>query len=85
MVVDIGVAQMSSTWINDPIFWILTLPALGVSGVLVQMILSLFSCCGAFRFQGRAVHLKWWMIPAASLACGLLWIFAVAYVVFFVN
>ena len=72
---------MTTTWISDPIFWTLALPALAVSGLLVQMILSLFSCCGAFKLRGKVVHLKWWMIPAMSGVCGLLWIVAVLYAI----
>jgi len=72
---------VKADWISSPVFWLLALPALAVSGVLVQMILSLFSCCGAFAFRGRAIQLKWWMIPVTSLLCGLLWCFAALYVV----
>jgi hypothetical protein len=37
------------------------------------MVASLFTCCGTFRLRGRAVRLRWWMIPAAGLACAALW------------
>jgi len=73
---------MRADWMSDPLFWVLTLPALAVSGLLFQMVLSLFSCCAAFTFRGRAVQLKWWMIPAASATCGLLWLLAVLYALF---
>jgi len=71
---------MTGTWINAPVFWILALPALAVTGVLIQMILSLFSCCGSFKLRGRPILLKWWMIPTASAICGSLWTLAVLYV-----
>ncbi len=64
-------------WLADPVFWLAALPALAVSGVFIQMILSLFSCCGAFKFRGKAVLLKWWMIPTTGAACLLLWSVAV--------
>jgi hypothetical protein len=67
---------------SDPLFWVLALPALAVSGLLFQMILSLFSCCAAFRLRGRTVRLKWWMIPAASTLSGLLWFLAALRAVF---
>jgi len=76
---------MSVTWITDPVFWIIALPALAVSGVLIQMILSLFSCCGAFKLRGKVVHLKWWMIPAMSTLCSLLWTIAVVYAAFWAG
>jgi hypothetical protein len=57
----------------DPLFWLAALPALAVSGLLAQMVASLFTCCGTFRLRGRAVRLRWWMIPAAGLACAALW------------
>jgi len=60
-------------WITDPLLWLLALPALAVTGLLVQMVLSLFSCCATFRFRGRAVRLRWWMIPTASACAALLW------------
>ena len=66
---------------SDPLFWVLALPALAASGLLFQMVLSLFSCCAAFTFRGRAVQLKWWMIPAVSVLCCLLWILVVLYAV----
>ena len=72
---------MDGPWISDPVFWVFSLPALAVSGVLIQMILSLFSCCGSFKFRGRPVLLKWWMIPAAAVACICLWTVAVLYAV----
>jgi len=72
---------MRSDWISDPLFWVIALPALAASGLLVQMILSLFRCCGSFKIQGKPVQLKWWMIPATSGVCGLLWLFALLYVV----
>jgi hypothetical protein len=62
---------------SDPVFWIAALPALALSGLLIQMILSLFTCCGTFRLRGRSVRLRWWMIPAAGAACGLMWTAAV--------
>lgn len=71
---------MRSDWLSDPIFWVLALPALAVSGLLVQMVLSLFRCCAAFALRGRAVQLKWWMIPVTGGACGLLWAMGAAYV-----
>jgi len=73
---------MSVTWLTAPVFWVIALPALAVSGLLVQMIFSLFSCCGTFRLRGRVVQLKWWMIPATSAFCGFTWLIAVAYAVF---
>lgn len=72
---------MRSHWISDPVLWIIALPALAASGLLVQMALSLFRCCGAFTVRGRPVQLKWWMIPATSLVCALLWGLAVLYIV----
>lgn len=68
------------TWIADTWFWLIALPALALTGVLLQMVLSLFSCCGAFKFRGKAILLKWWMIPVTSIACCLLWSIAVLYV-----
>ncbi|MCJ2165187.1 competence protein ComEC [Pseudodesulfovibrio sp. S3] len=65
---------------SDPLFWVLVFPALAVSGLLIQMILSLFSCCATFKLRGRTIPLKWWMIPAAGALCGLLWFLAVLYV-----
>lgn len=73
---------MKSPWITDPILWLLALPALVASGLLVQMVLSLFSCCGSFKVRGKPVLLKWWMIPAAAVVCSLLWALAVSYVIF---
>ena len=73
---------MQSLWMSDPVFWVLTLPALAGSGLLIQMILSLFRCCAAFRLRGRAVQLKWWMIPLTASVCGLLWALVVLYVAF---
>ena len=64
---------MRTPWITDPVLWLLALPALAATGLLVQMVLSLFSCCATFRLRGRAVRLKWWMIPAAASASALLW------------
>ncbi|QGY39612.1 competence protein ComEC [Pseudodesulfovibrio cashew] len=64
---------MTVSWISDPVFWLFALPALAVSGLLAQMVLSLFSCCAAFTLRGRRVHLKWWMIPTTSACCALLW------------
>ena len=72
---------MDAPWISDPIFWVFSLPALAASGLLIQMILSLFSCCATFKIRGNPVRLKWWMIPAASLACVCLWTVAVLYAV----
>ncbi|BCS89001.1 competence protein ComEC [Pseudodesulfovibrio sediminis] len=68
---------MTANWIADPVFWCIAMPALAVSGLLAQMIMSLFRCCGAFKIQGKAIQLKWWMIPATAVLCGLLWLFAV--------
>jgi len=48
-----------------------------VSGLLAQMVASLFTCCGTFRLRGRSVRLKWWMIPVAGVACAALWTAAV--------
>jgi hypothetical protein len=76
---------MSGTWLTSSVFWIISLPALALSGLLFQMILSLFSCCGTFKLRGRVVLLKWWMIPATSALCCLLWMIAVVYVVFEMN
>ena len=73
---------MRSDWLSDPLFWVLALPALAVSGLLVQMVLSLFRCCAAFKLRGRAVQLTWWMIPVTATACGLLWLLAALYVIF---
>lgn len=73
---------MSGPWINNPVFWLAALPALAISGVLIQMVLSLFSCCGTFKVRGEPVHLKWWMIPAAGAGCILLWTLAVLVVLF---
>ncbi len=68
-----------TTWISDPIFWILALPALAASGILIQMVLSLFSCCGAFTLRGKAIQLKWWMIPTMAATCCGLWGLAILY------
>ncbi|WP_316896440.1 competence protein ComEC [Pseudodesulfovibrio indicus] len=73
---------MRTDWLTDPLFLALALPALAVSGLLVQMVLSLFRCCAAFKLRGRAVQLKWWMIPATSALCGLLWLLAALSVFF---
>ena len=73
---------MRADWLSDPIFWVLALPALAVSGLLVQMVLSLFRCCAAFALRGRSVQLKWWMIPVTGTACGLLWALAAGDVIF---
>jgi hypothetical protein len=70
------------SWIADPLFWLIALPALALSGVLCQMILSLFSCCGSFKFQGKPVLLKWWMIPATGTTCALLWTLTALYAFF---
>jgi hypothetical protein len=64
---------------TDPLFWVAALPALAASGLLFQMILSLFTCCGTFRLRGRTVRLAWWMIPVTGGVCGLLWTVAVGY------
>ncbi|WP_419786085.1 competence protein ComEC [Pseudodesulfovibrio sp.] len=72
---------MHYSWITDPLLWLLALPALAVSGLLVQMILSLFSCCATFRLRGRTICLKWWMIPTAALAAALLWGLAGLYLI----
>lgn len=61
-------------WIDNPLVWVVLLPALAVTGLLSQMVASLFTCCGTFRLRGRSMPLKWWMIPAASLLAAVLWI-----------
>jgi hypothetical protein len=71
--------MVRTDWMSDPLFWVLALPALAASGLLFQMVLSLFSCCAAFKFRGRSVQLKWWMIPAVSGLSVLLWLLAVLY------
>jgi len=63
----------AESWLTDPVFWVAALPALAASGLLVQMIAGLFTCCGTFRLRGRAVRLRWWMIPAAAAAGIALW------------
>lgn len=63
-------------WITDPLFLTLAIPALAASGLLVQMVLSLFSCCGTFTLRGKPVHLKWWMIPATASTAAALWVLA---------
>lgn len=68
---------MRNDWMTDPVFWLFALPATVASGLLIQMILSFFSCCGTFTLQGKSIHLKWWMIPATSCLCGILWMIAV--------
>ncbi|WP_207263315.1 competence protein ComEC [Desulfovibrio sp. Huiquan2017] len=70
---------MRADWMSDPLFWVLALPALAASGLLVQMVLSLFRCCASFKLRGRSVQLKWWMIPATSALCVLLWSLAALY------
>lgn len=77
-----GLTLMRTDWISDPIFWLLALPALAVSGVLIQMVLSLFSCCGSFTLRGKPILLKWWMIPLTGMASCALWALAVLYVIF---
>lgn len=72
---------MRSDWISDPVLWVIALPALAVSGILAQMILSLFRCCGSFKIQGKPIQLKWWMIPATGAFCALLWALTVAYAI----
>ncbi|EGB15315.1 hypothetical protein DND132_2110 [Pseudodesulfovibrio mercurii] len=72
---------MRADWMSDPLFWVLALPALAASGLLVQMVLSLFRCCAAFKLRGRAVQLKWWMIPVTATTCAALWLLAVLYVI----
>ena len=72
---------MTDPWITDPVLWLLALPALAVTGLLVQMILSRFSCCGAFVFRGRAVQVTWWMTPATAAAAAVLWALAAAWIV----
>jgi hypothetical protein len=64
---------MAASWMTDPFFWLAALPALVASGLLFQMVASLFTCCGTFRLRGRAVRLRWWMIPAVGAACAALW------------
>lgn len=71
---------MRSDWISDPLLWIVALPALAASGLLAQMVLSLFRCCASFAIRGRPVQLKWWMIPVTAASCALLWGLAVLYV-----
>lgn len=70
---------MRTDWIADPLFWLLALPALASSGVLIQMVLSLFSCCGTFTLRGKPILLKWWMIPLAGCISAILWLIAVLY------
>lgn len=70
---------MSSNWISDPLLWLIALPALAASGVLIQMVLSLFRCCGAFKLRGKPIQVTWWMIPLTGIVCGLLWTIAFAY------
>lgn len=70
---------MRTGWISDPVFWVLALPALIASGLLAQMILSQFRCCGSFKIQGKPVQVTWWMIPATGGACALLWGLAALY------
>lgn len=70
---------MADTWITNPFFWLFALPALAASGVLAQMVLSLFSCCGSFKLRGKPILLKWWMIPAAAITSGTLWAVAGLY------
>lgn len=72
---------MQSGWISDHVLWVIALPALAVSGLLAQMVLSLFSCCASFKIQGRAVQLKWWMIPVTVTICGLFWTLTILYAV----
>lgn len=67
-------------WITDPIFWGLALPALAASGILIQMVLSLFSCCGTFTLRGKPIHLKWWMIPTLAMTTTGMWALAALYV-----
>ncbi|WP_319541449.1 competence protein ComEC [uncultured Pseudodesulfovibrio sp.] len=74
---------MTGVWISDPIFWLIALPALAVSGLLMQMVLSLFRCCASFTLRGKPIQLKWWMIPATSCLYCLVWGMAIAYAVFF--
>ncbi|GAB7021652.1 hypothetical protein [Salidesulfovibrio brasiliensis] len=65
--------------LGDPLIWVLLLPALAASGVLVQMVLGLFTCCGTFRLRGRSVPLRWWSIPLGAAITGLLWTAVVLY------
>lgn len=60
-------------WLADPVVWGLLLPALVASGLLMQMILGLFTCCGTFRLRGRSVSLRWWSIPLGIAVTALLW------------
>jgi len=69
-----------TNWITDPIFWLIALPALVASGILLQMVLSLFSCCGIFKLRGKPIHLKWWMIPTLAVTTAGLWALAALYV-----
>ena len=46
------------------------------------MVLSLFTCCGTFKFRGKPILLKWWMIPAACATSALLWSLAALYVIY---
>ena len=71
----------SAQWFNDPVAWVLMLPALVATGLLIQMISSLFTCCGTFRIQGRSIVLRWWMIPAAVSVSLALWLVVVIYAV----
>ncbi len=61
------------SWLSNPLVWVFLLPALAATGLVIQIVASLFSCCATFRLRGRAVQLRWWMIPAASVAAVLLW------------
>ncbi|WP_187170506.1 competence protein ComEC [Salidesulfovibrio onnuriiensis] len=69
-------------WLENPLVWIALLPALAATGVLYQMVMGLFSCCGTFRLQGRSIRLRWWMIPALSSAAALLWTVVIILAVF---
>lgn len=67
-------------WLSDPVVWLLMLPALAATGVLTQMILGLFTCCGTFRLRGRSVPLRWWSIPLGASVTVLLWGMVVLYI-----
>lgn len=69
-------------WLSNPVVWLVLLPALVASGLLYQMVMGLFSCCGTFRIRGREVRLKWWMIPAGATTAAVLWILVIALIIY---
>lgn len=73
----------ATSWFSDPVVWVLLFPALASSGLLIQMIASLFTCCGTFKLRGKSVILRWWMIPACSVVCALLWGLLAGWLLFF--